>query len=347
MLDRVITGDGGGDFGIVDSLGRRIPSRRRAEILARTETIRAHHAANMGEYRAAGALGITVLAEHLTAGDDRVCPQCAPLQGKRYELDEAEYMIPVHPQCRCVAIPYIPEDEDEPEEVGGVPVWEDLKSDSDITPDFWRMVSEKYFVNSVLRHEGDIDSPMGSPSIGHLNVLGQALSNMFRARPGLYKFFKDNPNIEFPSFAVANSTRIGSHWGDAVGLYHPMYKKITWANRFGYDLKNKLVLGKGKHNVDISRAGTIRHEYGHYLQNILEMDFRSLYDRLDWHNIYSNGMRNKRGTASMVSKYSTTNHNEYFAESFCAWSHPDYPKSKAKLPADVEEFFEEVFGDDS
>lgn len=116
MLDRVITGDGGGDFGIVDSLGRRIPSRRRAEILARTETIRAHHAANMGEYRAAGALGITVLAEHLTAGDARVCPQCAPLQGKRYELDEAEHMIPVHPQCRCVAIPYIPEDEDEPEE---------------------------------------------------------------------------------------------------------------------------------------------------------------------------------------------------------------------------------------
>ena len=65
----------------------------------------------MGEYRAAGVEGVEVLAEHLTAGDDRVCNQCAPLEGKRYELDEAEYVIPVHPQCRCVAIPYIPDEE--------------------------------------------------------------------------------------------------------------------------------------------------------------------------------------------------------------------------------------------
>lgn len=107
MIDRAITG-GGEDFGIVDSLGRRIPSRRRAEILARTETIRAHHAANMGEYRAAGALGVEILVEHVAVGDaPRMCSRCEDLNGKRYELGEAEYMIPVHPQCRCVAVPYI------------------------------------------------------------------------------------------------------------------------------------------------------------------------------------------------------------------------------------------------
>jgi SPP1 gp7 family putative phage head morphogenesis protein len=111
ILDRTITGRGE-DLGIVDKLGRRIDSKRRAEVLARTETIRAHHAANIGEYRAAGAMGISVLAEHLTAGDGRVCPKCAPLNGKKYTLEEAEYIIPVHPQCRCVAIPYI---EDTPE----------------------------------------------------------------------------------------------------------------------------------------------------------------------------------------------------------------------------------------
>lgn len=109
LLDKAITGDGA-SLEIIDSLGRKIPARRRAEILARTEVIRAHHSANIGEYKAAGLMGIQIQAEHLTAGDDRVCSICAPLNGKRYSIEEAEYIIPVHPQCRCVALPYIPED---------------------------------------------------------------------------------------------------------------------------------------------------------------------------------------------------------------------------------------------
>lgn len=112
LLNKTILGSGTGvDLGILDSLGRKVPSLRRAEVLARTEVIRAHHSANIAEYKSAGMMGIKIQAEHLTAGDERVCPKCAPLNGKRYDIDEAEYMIPVHPQCRCVAIPYIPEDE--------------------------------------------------------------------------------------------------------------------------------------------------------------------------------------------------------------------------------------------
>jgi len=97
----------GNDFGILDSLGRYIPARRRAEILARTEVIRAHHSANIGEYKAAGILGIKVQVEYLTAGDSRVCPICRPLNGRIYSIEEAENLIPRHPQCRCVALPYI------------------------------------------------------------------------------------------------------------------------------------------------------------------------------------------------------------------------------------------------
>jgi SPP1 gp7 family putative phage head morphogenesis protein len=81
--------------------------RRRAEILARTETIRAHHLANIQEYRRWKIFDVKVLAEFLTAGDARVCPQCATLHGSIWTLDEIETMIPVHPQCRCIAIPFI------------------------------------------------------------------------------------------------------------------------------------------------------------------------------------------------------------------------------------------------
>lgn len=105
-----INGSGAGDLGITDTLGRFIPAKRRAEMLARTEIIRAHHIANIREYRNWGVLGIEVIAEWSTAGDERVCDECAGLHGNRYTLKEIEHMIPRHPNCRCIAVPVGRED---------------------------------------------------------------------------------------------------------------------------------------------------------------------------------------------------------------------------------------------
>lgn len=77
----------------------------RARTLARTETIRAHHAANIQEYRNFGVEGVRVQAEWATAGDSRVCSLCAPLEGQEYDLKTIEGMIPRHPRCRCMALP--------------------------------------------------------------------------------------------------------------------------------------------------------------------------------------------------------------------------------------------------
>lgn len=107
-MNAVITG-GGGDLGITDTLGRYIPAERRAAMIARTEVIRAHHAATINEYRSWGAEGVNVQAEWSTAGFD-VCEECEELQGKIFSLDEIESMIPVHPNCRCLALPYLPEE---------------------------------------------------------------------------------------------------------------------------------------------------------------------------------------------------------------------------------------------
>jgi SPP1 gp7 family putative phage head morphogenesis protein len=108
-LVATINGDGIDKLGITDTLGRFIPAQRRAEMLARTEIIRAHHQATIQEYRNWGVEGIIVKGEWKTAGDDRVCDICAQLEGKIFTLDEIEPMIPLHPQCRCVALPYIEE----------------------------------------------------------------------------------------------------------------------------------------------------------------------------------------------------------------------------------------------
>jgi len=103
-LNRSITGPYG-DLGIVDSLGRTVPAQRRADMLARTEVIRAHSQGLLNEYRTAGAKGVKVKAEWSTAGDARVCPICQPLEGQVYTLEEADGMLPRHPQCRCTFLP--------------------------------------------------------------------------------------------------------------------------------------------------------------------------------------------------------------------------------------------------
>ena len=82
-----------------------MPAKQRAATLARTETVRAHHQANIQEYKNWAVEGVEVIAEFVTAGDDRVCDECAGYHGNQYTLSVAEFMIPVHPNCRCVVIP--------------------------------------------------------------------------------------------------------------------------------------------------------------------------------------------------------------------------------------------------
>lgn len=106
-LVATIDGTGIGSLGITDTLGRFIPAARRAEMLARTEIIRAHHLATIQEYRNWSVLNIIVQGEWKTAGDERVCPKCEQLDGQIFTLDEIENMIPAHPMCRCIALPYI------------------------------------------------------------------------------------------------------------------------------------------------------------------------------------------------------------------------------------------------
>jgi len=106
-LVATINGEGLGELGLTDSLGRYISPMRRAEMIARTETIRAHHLATIQEYRNWGVLGIKVKGEWKTAGDERVCPYCESMEGRVFTLDEIEPMIPAHPMCRCIALPYI------------------------------------------------------------------------------------------------------------------------------------------------------------------------------------------------------------------------------------------------
>lgn len=84
----------------VDKIGKQ-----RATTIARTETIRAHAEGNLDAMEELGISKVSVAVEWSTAGDDRVCPLCEPLNGVEMSISEARGILPRHPNCRCAWIP--------------------------------------------------------------------------------------------------------------------------------------------------------------------------------------------------------------------------------------------------
>lgn len=82
-------------------------TRTRAMAIARTEVIYAHAEGQLDSFERLGVEEVGVMAEWSTAGDDRVCEECAGYSGEVFTVDEARGMVPLHPNCRCIWIPYV------------------------------------------------------------------------------------------------------------------------------------------------------------------------------------------------------------------------------------------------
>lgn len=80
-------------------------SEDRAIKIARTEVVAAHAEGQLDTFEALGIEDLTILAEWVTAGDDRVCPECHAFEGKVFTISQARGKIPLHPQCRCAWVP--------------------------------------------------------------------------------------------------------------------------------------------------------------------------------------------------------------------------------------------------
>lgn len=92
----------GDDLGTTDKLGRFIPAKRRAEMLARTEIIRAHAESNLNEYEELGVEEV-----EFVFGGVNSCDECESLNGQTFKIEEARGVIPVHPYCGCGWSPVI------------------------------------------------------------------------------------------------------------------------------------------------------------------------------------------------------------------------------------------------
>jgi hypothetical protein len=102
----------------------------------------------------------------------------------------------------------------------------------------------------------------------------------------------------------------------------------------------------GEFLVDRSGHGVVRHEFGHYVHDRMVDGEKSS----EWDGIYNVVQKQpldvRPGTeydldySPVVSGYAVHNSNELFAESFCAYTHPDY--KRGSLPAKVEKFLDNL-----
>src|SRR5260370_20917457 len=89
-------------------------SRARAELVARTEIMRAHAEGQLTALEQLGVEDVGVAVEWKTSGRYDVdkygrpispCELCIPMEGIILKIDEARNMLPRHPGCLCCWIP--------------------------------------------------------------------------------------------------------------------------------------------------------------------------------------------------------------------------------------------------
>lgn len=95
--------NGDSDHSIARKMVQQISgiSLRRARLIATTELTSAHAEGTLDGLESMGVQWVGVLVEFQTMHDDKVCPKCKHLDGKRFTIAEARGKIPVHGECRC------------------------------------------------------------------------------------------------------------------------------------------------------------------------------------------------------------------------------------------------------
>lgn len=83
-------------------------SYNRADTIVRTEMAHIQTQAARQRYQEYGIQEVEIYADT----DNRTCPICAKLDGKRFGINDA-LPIPAHPRCRCCALPIIKEEIEE------------------------------------------------------------------------------------------------------------------------------------------------------------------------------------------------------------------------------------------
>jgi hypothetical protein len=197
-----------------------------------------------------------------------------------------------------------------------------------------------------------------SKFLSSLDSMRKHLSGVYDRHPVLNKKIREK-NRSIRTLTLINKEGFGRN--RSIGKCFSNRRNITLANE--YKGAGSLRLGDGNYGVDTTFTGIYRHEIGHHYQ-LQDNELRDSWNKL----LTDNGINPGRGgTVALgggstfsyegisrdrnaekywtenVSKYSACNTWEAFAESFCAYTHPDYGKT-VSLPKEIEAFFDKHVG---
>lgn len=88
---------------LVDTL-KPMFGKVRAQMIGTTEITRAYFEGNRATWKESDVVDGW---EFRAAEDELVCPYCGEVDGKQFGLDEIDQSPPLHPRCRCWAVPVV------------------------------------------------------------------------------------------------------------------------------------------------------------------------------------------------------------------------------------------------
>ena len=79
----------------------RLSKEFRPIVIARTETVRLSGLGAVNNYKKHQVDQV----RWITAVSERTCPECSDLNGRIFDLNEANDIFPAHPMCKCSLAP--------------------------------------------------------------------------------------------------------------------------------------------------------------------------------------------------------------------------------------------------
>jgi len=183
--------------------------------------------------------------------------------------------------------------------------------------------------------------------IGIEKELTSALDEMKKASKLIKK--RTFENLQF-GMKIKNTAILSDTAGESNGAigFYKFKGEIQVAAKYEYPTNSGLTIGE--FSVDNSLKGTMRHEFGHYLDTytsaleaVPRNDAGETFFRMIKKNEFTDRFGPRPVIGNNISKYAQSSLGETYAESWAAITHPNYFKSIKRLPKEIEDWFIQAF----
>lgn len=292
----------------VDSVGKH-----RATLMARTETMNAHHTASMNRYADSGIQEVEILL------NTTACEVCQDLADEGpFRVSESSGLLPVHPNCRCTTIPVLDQDPLDMDDVVLEPADPSIDGEEDFPFDSVQEIydsdlpaaEKKSTMADLLENEVDGVTVHTSDDVTteDMRMITEELVDINARTDGDLEGLEDI----YTYFPSAESEK----YPEAGGLYSFDNKKLLLNNEKLRDKSAWESSGRVGFLTGDSPQHAIRHEVGHHMHN---KSLQRKYDNIkitkkQYGEALSGSVRDEATVARDVSIYGSSNNGELVAE---------------------------------